>query len=274
MVAYDVIMLIIIVAAAFRGWQKGMAWQIASLGSIVLSYFVAVQFRVPVSEMISLEPPLNRIAAVLVLFLATSFVVWLVFQSVKQSIDRWKLKDFDRQMGALVGVAKGILLAGLVTLFAVSLLGETQGQAIVGSKSGYTITKILQRANAIIPEEVQHVLRPYMERLEGVAEQVPPMDDSIVPWLEDAAKEFGLSQGANYVPGLNGSTSGAPLPSGGYSPIAPSATPTFPSDSYPSSNPYSPTPYVDPSTTPGGVRYQPPSNTPWQGQNPGATQQR
>ena len=38
---YDLIMILVLAAAAIFGFWKGLAWQIASFGSIVLSYFVA-----------------------------------------------------------------------------------------------------------------------------------------------------------------------------------------------------------------------------------------
>ncbi len=51
---YDVLMLLVVLFAAFLGWQKGMAWQIASIAAIVGSYFVAMQFRDQVAQHINL----------------------------------------------------------------------------------------------------------------------------------------------------------------------------------------------------------------------------
>ncbi len=43
----------------------------------------------------------------LVLYILTSLAIWLLFRMVSGIIDRVKLKEFDRQMGALFGLAKG-----------------------------------------------------------------------------------------------------------------------------------------------------------------------
>ena len=56
-----------------------------------------------------------------------------VFRLVSRLIDRVKLKDFDRQFGALLGLAKGSLLCMLITFFSVTLLGEQKRAAIVQS---------------------------------------------------------------------------------------------------------------------------------------------
>ena len=82
----------------------------------------------------------------------------------RSRIERVKLKEFDRQLGALFGAAKGVLLCVLVTLFSVALLGDSQRQAICKSKSGHYIAVLLDRADMVIPRELHDVLAPYLDR--------------------------------------------------------------------------------------------------------------
>src|SRR5690242_1943846 len=83
MQAYDIFMLLVLVAAVIWGFWKGFAWQLASLASIALSYFVALNFRTPVAGMVTQAtnagPPWNIFLAMLILFLATALVVWISF---------------------------------------------------------------------------------------------------------------------------------------------------------------------------------------------------
>ncbi len=44
MQGYDVVMLIVLAAAMFFGAWKGFAWQLASLASLIVSYFAALRF--------------------------------------------------------------------------------------------------------------------------------------------------------------------------------------------------------------------------------------
>jgi membrane protein required for colicin V production len=166
MQAYDIFMLIVLAAAIVWGAWKGLAWQIASLASIVLSYFVALNFRQPLAAVINASPPWNVFLAMLILFLGTGLVVWVGFNLVSEMIERVKLKEFDRQLGALFGAAKGVLLCVIVTLFSVALLGDSQRQAICNSKSGYYIAVLLDRADAVIPSELHQVLDPYINQLD------------------------------------------------------------------------------------------------------------
>ena len=166
MQAYDILMLVILVGAVVWGAWKGLAWQLASIASMVLSYFVAFTFRQPLSQLINASPPWNIFVSMLILFLGTSLVVWIGFNLISELIEKVKLKEFDRQVGALFGLAKGVLLCVLITLFAVTLLSEPQRQAICNSRSGYYIAILLDKANAVIPGEVHQVLDPYIDRLE------------------------------------------------------------------------------------------------------------
>jgi membrane protein required for colicin V production len=166
MQAYDVLMLIVLALAIIWGAWKGLAWQIASITSIGLSYFVALRFRHPLAGIIDASPPWNIFLSMLILFLGTGLIVWIGFNLISELIERVKLKEFDRQLGAVFGAAKGVLLCVLVTLFSVALLGDAQRQAICNSKSGYYIAVLLDRADMIIPRELHDVLAPYLDRLE------------------------------------------------------------------------------------------------------------
>ncbi|TWU00753.1 CvpA family protein [Stieleria varia] len=166
MEVYDIVMLIILVAAGIFGAVKGFAWQLASIASILVSYFVAYRFREPLSQSIQAEPPWNRFLAMLILFIGTSLVIWVAFRMVSNSIDRMKLREFDRQIGALFGLAKGALYCTLVTLFAVTLMGDGIRRSIVASKSGNFIARTLDRTESVIPPEIHQVIRPYLERFD------------------------------------------------------------------------------------------------------------
>ncbi len=171
MQVYDIIMIIILVTAMLFGAWKGLAWQVASMAAIFLSYFVAVRFRGELAAKIDAAPPWNTFLAMLILYMGTSLAVWLVFRLVAGFIDRLKLKEFDRQFGALLGIVKGVVLGVVVTLFAVTLLGEKNRAAIMKSRSGYYIALLLDRSHAIMPEEMHTVLEPYIHNLD---EQLPP----------------------------------------------------------------------------------------------------
>ena len=221
MQAYDILMLIVLALAVVWGAWKGLAWQIASIASIGLSYFVALHFRGPLAGVINASPPWNIFLSMLILFLGTGLIVWIGFNLVSEAIERVKLKEFDRQLGALFGAAKGVILCVLVTLFSVALLGDAQRQAICNSKSGYYIAVLLDRADMVIPRELHDVLAPYLDKLDrSVPHPHTAGDSSPLPaaWndaqnrLREAAKQPAASWQQELEAVFSGKANPAPPP--------------------------------------------------------------
>ena len=147
---YDICMLVVLAGATVFGAWRGIAWQVASMASLVLSYLVALRFSTQLAPHFGQQAPLNRFIAMFVLYAGTSLVIWVVFRLVKNVIDRVRLKEFDHQMGALFGAAKGVLLCVAITFFAVTL--STQARThVLHSRSGYYIALLLHRADGVMP---------------------------------------------------------------------------------------------------------------------------
>ncbi len=174
---YDIVMLAVIVAATLFGAWKGLAWQVASLAAIFASYLVAHQFRHIFAPWLPVPAPWNIFLAMLILYLLTSAGIWICFQWVAKYIDRLKLQEFDRQIGALLGLAKGVVLCVIITIFAVTLLGNQQRESIVNSRSGYLIAVLLSKSHGLLPDEIHEVLEPYLDAL-GDRLESPVVDDS------------------------------------------------------------------------------------------------
>lgn len=166
MQTYDMLMILVLVVATLFGFWKGMAWQIASLASLVLSYFVALKFADQLAPMISSHAPWNKFVAMLAIYIGTSFVIWTIFRLVSGAIDRVKLDGFDHQMGALFGLAKGVLGCIAITFFAVTILPQAQKDTIIASRTGEYIIVFLDKTHSIVPPEVHEVIHPYVERIE------------------------------------------------------------------------------------------------------------
>jgi membrane protein required for colicin V production len=163
--AYDIIMLAVLVMASIFGAWKGMAWQLASLASLMASGAVAVRFGGAVAPYISDNAPTNRFLAMLLLYLGTGAGIWLAFRIVATLIDRVKLREWDRQAGALFGAAKGALLCVVITFFAVTM-SPTARQHVLDSRSGHYIAAGIDRSEPLMPPELYKVVGPYLRELD------------------------------------------------------------------------------------------------------------
>ena len=187
MQVFDIVLLVVLIAATLFGAIKGFAWQLASIASIVLSYVVAYEFRDPLSQSIDAAEPWNRFLAMLILFVATSLMIWVGFRMVSRSIDRLKLHEFDQHVGAVFGLIKGALYCVLLTLFAVTLAGDKIRSMVVESRGGHTIAGVIAKSEAMIPPEVHGFVEPYLARFdERWNEQQFAADPNVNPSTETA----------------------------------------------------------------------------------------
>ncbi len=163
---YDIFMLVVLAGATLFGAWKGVAWQLASLASLVASYLLALRWSESIAHFFG-EPPTawNRFVAMLVLYAGSSLVIWSLFRLVSNWINRVQLKDFDHQLGAVLGAAKGVLWCVVITFFAITLSPEARDK-ILHSRSGYYIAVLLDRADAVMPKELHEVIDPYLHKLE------------------------------------------------------------------------------------------------------------
>jgi membrane protein required for colicin V production len=162
---YDLIMVAVLVGATVFGFWKGMAWQVASLAALVVSYFASLKFADQLAPMFGQQAPTNKFVAMAAIYVGTSFVIWMLFRFVAGAIDKIKLESFDRQLGGIFGFAKGVLLCIGITFFAVMLV-PAQRDAIVGSQSGHYIVALLDKAHSVLPPEIHEALDPYLNKIE------------------------------------------------------------------------------------------------------------
>ena len=174
---YDIAMLVIFLGAIVFGYWKGLAWQIASLAALVVSYVVAVNFRDQLAVHLQVDEPWNKIGAMLILFLGTSLVIWAIYSSVSKSLKKNELKGFDRQAGAILGALKGGLLCMVVTMFAVSFLGEDVHERLTIRNSALISKKGFGRVSDFVPDELARFVNPHIENYkDAVGNKEPSVD--------------------------------------------------------------------------------------------------
>jgi membrane protein required for colicin V production len=169
---YDMFALILLGVMLMFGAWKGMAWQIAQFASYVGSWYVAVNFSSTFAPMIGADPPWNRLIAMLVLFLGTSLLIWSVFSWISKLIDKVRLKDWDRQAGALLGLINGVLLFVVITFFGVMLSHSVQ-EKIFESTSGHFVSKRILKVTPFLPVKIREALSGFIDDYAEAVEDLP-----------------------------------------------------------------------------------------------------
>ena len=105
----------------------------------------------------------------------------MLFAFCAKQIDKYEMKTFDRQTGALLGIVNGVLLCTILTMCAIAFGGENMHNRIAQSKSGPYVSRVLDIVEPIIPEDLQDSLNDYLQQLHNLIEaneQIEPLLDS------------------------------------------------------------------------------------------------
>ncbi len=162
--AYDGVMALIVLFATVHGYWKGATWQIAPIMSLVLGYMVAMPMSVTTAHYFG-DPPQNRLFALVTIYIGVSMVVYLLVRSFREGIEKAKLTEFDRHLGALLGALKGLLLTLAITVILL-IYSSMARDLILKSESSSIAAKIINAVYPILPKAMHQILSPYLRQLD------------------------------------------------------------------------------------------------------------
>jgi len=163
---WDLLVVGVILFSVIRGATKGLVWQLATIASIVLCFMFAESLSIVLAPMIGLKEPLNRWVAMFLLYLIFSFLAFAVARSMKTMIEEAKFTEYDRHMGAVLGLLKGVGIALILTFFSVTLSEQARNH-VMGTISGKYAAIIMDRLHPVMPTELHAVLEPYIHSLDS-----------------------------------------------------------------------------------------------------------
>ncbi len=148
---FDIFILATLVLTTFLGGLRGLISQASAIISWLLSAYVASHYYQPVAALFKASPSLQIPAAIIITFIATFILLKIATRFVKNVATMAGLKEFDRQMGALLGLCKGFIFCLLGTFFLV-VASESTLKVIEESKSGTFFASILAEINRHMPQ--------------------------------------------------------------------------------------------------------------------------
>lgn len=162
---YDLVILGILILATIHGAVRGFVWQLAGIAGVVLCFAFSGTLSPWLAPYIQVDPPLNRWIAMLILYLAFSFAAFVVARQIRGWLERVRLVEYDRHLGAVFGFVKGAAFALVLTFFLVTLSQRARSQ-IFTSMSGQVAAVVMDRLHPVMPVELHDVLEPYIHRLD------------------------------------------------------------------------------------------------------------
>ncbi len=169
MTTYDMAMAAVLIAGMARGAWRGITWQLASIGSLVLGYL----FSYPVSALIAPHlpgtPEAARAMSMAAAYLVVSGAVFGVAWMVRGVIRKLKFDAYDRHLGMMLGGVEGVAVGILATMLVVSVAPKTR-TPIFDSTSGKVVNGIVSHVGPVLPIELRNALAPYWHGAAPVAE--------------------------------------------------------------------------------------------------------
>ena len=162
---YDLFILGILIFTTWRGASKGVAWQLAAIAAMVLCFMFATPLSLVVSPMIKLDPPLNRWVAMLVIYLVFCFATFATARAFREALEKAKFQEFDKHLGAVFGLLKGVVLGLVCTFFAVAISQDSR-EYILTTHTGYASAHIMNAIDPVMPSELHAILDPYLHHLD------------------------------------------------------------------------------------------------------------
>ncbi|MEF3167873.1 MAG: CvpA family protein [Deltaproteobacteria bacterium] len=153
----DILIGVIIVVAFVRGLWTGFSRSVSTLAGLVAGFWVAMHLFGPLSErllFILSNEMWARVAAFVLVFLFVYlgfFLVGVVLQGFLRLI---RLGWLDRIAGAGVGIAKGLVMVG-VLLFVLTLFLPPKSDLLSGSVLYPRLVAVAQGLSALVPVEIR-----------------------------------------------------------------------------------------------------------------------
>lgn len=162
---YDFVCLGILIFFTIRGAMRGVIWQIAGIAGIVLCFFFAQSISAAIGPKIKLEPPLNHWVVLFGSYLFFSFVAFGLARVLNEWVEKAQLKEFNRHLGAVLGLVKGVALCLVLTFMLVTVSSDAR-EALKDSRSGRYAAIIMDRLHPLMPEKLHDALAEYIHKLD------------------------------------------------------------------------------------------------------------
>lgn len=163
MTIYDGVMALIVVYTVIHGFWRGAAWQIAPIVSLVMGYMIAMPMSVTAAHWFG-QPPLNRLFALVTIYILVSLTVYLFFRSFREGVEKAQLTEFDRHLGAILGGVKGVIVTLSATCILLIYVPPSR-EMVLKSESSSIASKLIGKIYPILPHAMHVILEPYLHKL-------------------------------------------------------------------------------------------------------------
>lgn len=171
---FDIVCLVILILAAWRGADRGAVWQLAVLGSVGLCIVFASQLSPHIEPHIPLPDPMRHWVTLAVIYALMSLVAFLVARAVRGWLEKVKFTEYDRHWGAILGLVKGAIVVVVATCF-IAVMLEGLRPVVHESITGKVVRYLVEQTAPMMPTKIAFGLTQALDPSAGKP-QLPDFD--------------------------------------------------------------------------------------------------
>lgn len=163
---YDFFVAAVLIVSMVRGAMRGVIWQLAGIVGLVLCLVFAETISAAFGPHVGLAEPLNHWVVMFGAYLVFSFISFGFARMIHSWMEQAKMTEFDRHLGTVFGLLKGIAFCLVLTFFIVTLSDDARAM-LKHSRSGRAAAIIMDRLHPIMPEKIRASLDKYIHQLDS-----------------------------------------------------------------------------------------------------------
>lgn len=160
---YDILIIAIVATGFLYGFFKGIISELFAIAGLIIGFLVAMRYS-PLLQPSLLHFIKGETAALclafILLFLITAAAIITIGTLIKKAIKFIRLSWLDRLIGALVGVVKGVVVVGLISLLIITFVPEGRIFMKQSTLGRHTIA-LVRIAVYLLPERFRKRLQEY-----------------------------------------------------------------------------------------------------------------
>lgn len=169
---FDLVVIGALLYCAWKGAARGLVSQAAWVLALILCFKFSGELAPAIEPAIAVDQPLKRWIAMAIVYLGLCLGSFVAASMLDSWLVRAKLKDFDRHLGALLGLIKGAVICMTVMFFSLTL-SQSSKAVVSQTRSAYAAAVLLYHLDPLIPlipegakETVENVRRTFNQELD------------------------------------------------------------------------------------------------------------
>ncbi len=158
---FDIVIIGCVLFFCVKGYFHGFVNELFSLVILAAGVLMSILFSRPVAGVLSEfveNKDLALILAIVGIFIVVTLVLLVIRNTILQVIERVNMSDADSILGALVGLFKGVLLCGLMSIFLENHRVLHLERPIRGSLIYPVLERLVTALLTVLPDRAREIM--------------------------------------------------------------------------------------------------------------------